>query len=82
MGQLSIGALPPGISEDALTWIPLREYTVAEGGLPPPPDTPNEVYPLVWEIPLDDVWFNGVKLDRSKLSPANISLSALIDTVS
>ncbi|TCD60835.1 hypothetical protein EIP91_009424 [Steccherinum ochraceum] len=80
VGQLSIGALPNGISDDALTWAPLRAYTVAEGGLPPPPDAPSEVYPLVWEIPLDDVYFNGVKLGRSKLSPANISLSALIDT--
>lgn len=79
--MLSIGALPKGISEESLTWVPLRAYTVADGGLPPPPDTPNEVYPLVWEIPVDDVFFNDVRLDRSKLAPPNISLSALVDTV-
>ncbi|THH32199.1 hypothetical protein EUX98_g2000 [Antrodiella citrinella] len=80
VGMLSVGSLPPNISDDALTWTPLRAYTAAQGGLPPPVDAPNEVYPLVWEIPLDDVWFNNVKLKRSALSPANISLSALIDT--
>ncbi|KAH8088925.1 acid protease [Cristinia sonorae] len=80
VGLLSIGALLPGISDDALTWVPLRAYSVAEGGLPPPIETPEEVYPLVWEIPMEDVWFNGVKLQRSKLAPPNITLSALIDT--
>lgn len=41
----------------------------------------RQVYPLVWEIPLDDVYFDGVKLPRSTLSPSSISLSALVDTV-
>lgn len=36
---------------------------------------------MAWEIPLDDVWFDGVKLSRSKMSSPNISLSALVDTV-
>ena len=40
-----------------------------------------QVFPLVWEVPLDDVYFDGVKLARSSLSSSNISLSALIDTV-
>ncbi len=43
--------------------------------------TALQVYPLVWEVPLDDVYFDGVRLARSSLSPSNISLSALIDTV-
>ena len=81
VGMLSIGALPKGISEESLTWVPLRAYNVADGGLPPPPDAPTEVYPLVWEIPVDDVFFNDVKLDRSKLAPPDVSLSALVDTV-
>lgn len=40
-----------------------------------------QIYPLVWEIPIDDVYFDDVKLPRSSLSPPSISLSALIDTV-
>jgi hypothetical protein len=42
-GILSIGELPPGIAADDMGWVPLRGYTVAEGGLPPPEDSPNEV---------------------------------------
>ncbi|KAI0066911.1 acid protease [Artomyces pyxidatus] len=79
-GMLSIGELPSGLSEDNLTWVPLRGYTVSQGGLPAPADSPTEVYPLTWEIPIDDVFFDGQKLPRSNLSASNISLSALIDT--
>ena len=42
-GMLSIGEMPSGVSEDKLTWVPLRNYTVDEGGMPGPPDSPNEV---------------------------------------
>lgn len=42
-GILSIGELPPGIAAEDMGWVPLRGYTVAEGGLPPPVDSPNEV---------------------------------------
>jgi len=42
-GMLSIGEMPSGVSEDKLTWVPLRNYTSNEGGLPAPPDSPNEV---------------------------------------
>lgn len=42
-GILSIGELPAGIAAENLTWVPLRGYTVAEGGLPAPDDSPNEV---------------------------------------
>jgi hypothetical protein len=42
-GMLSIGELPAGITAEDLTWVSLRGYTVAEGGLPPPKDSPNEV---------------------------------------
>ncbi|THG96042.1 hypothetical protein EW026_g5721 [Hermanssonia centrifuga] len=80
VGSLSIGELPNGIQTDSLTWVPLRAYTPQEGGLPPAPEAPNEIYPLVWEIPIDDVYFDDVKLPRSSLSPPSISLSALIDT--
>ncbi|KAL4063845.1 aspartic peptidase domain-containing protein [Scleroderma citrinum] len=50
------------------------------GGIKPPSDVPDENYPIAWEIPVDDVYFDGVKLPRSQLSASNISLSALIDT--
>ena len=40
------------------------------------------MYPLAWEVALDDVYLDGVKLPRSTLSSSSISLSALIDTVS
>lgn len=80
VGMLSIGELPAGIKENSLTWVPLRAYSAQEAGLPPPPETPNEVYPLVWEIAVDDVWFDGNKLARSTLSSSSITLSALIDT--
>jgi len=42
-GILSIGELPAGIAAENLTWVPLRGYTVTEGGLPAPEDSPNEV---------------------------------------
>ncbi|TBU23468.1 acid protease [Dichomitus squalens] len=79
-GTLSLGGLPFGLTDEDLTWVPVRSYSPSQGGLPPPPDAPNEVYPLVWEIPVDDVYLDGTKLPRSMLSPASISLSALIDT--
>ncbi|CDO76205.1 hypothetical protein BN946_scf184819.g5 [Trametes cinnabarina] len=79
-GTLSLGALPFGLLDSDLTWAPVRPYTVAEGGLPPPSYAPNEVYPLAWEVPIDDVYFDGVKLPRSTLSPSSLPLSALVDT--
>jgi hypothetical protein len=42
-GILSIGELPPGIAAEDMGWVPVRGYTVAEGGLPPPEGSPNEV---------------------------------------
>jgi len=79
-GMLSIGEMPSGVSEDKLTWVPLRNYTSDEGGLPAPSDSPNEVYPIAWEVMIDDVYFNGERLSRSNMSSSTIALSALIDT--
>ncbi|KAF8125420.1 aspartic peptidase domain-containing protein [Boletus edulis] len=79
-GMLSIGQLPPSVKSESLTWVSVRGYPPSQGGLQPPSDTPGEVYAVAWEIPLEDVWFDGVKLARSTLSSPNISLSALIDT--
>ncbi|KAH9923808.1 aspartic peptidase domain-containing protein [Fomitopsis serialis] len=79
-GMLSIGGLPAGLQTSQLTWVPVRGYSKDEGGLPPPSNSPNEVYPLVWEVAVDDVYFNGVKLPRSMLASPAVSLSALVDT--
>ena len=81
MGIMSLGKLPAGVSNDSLTWVKVRGYTTAEGGMTAPPDSPGEVYPIAWEVPIDDVWLDGQVLPRSSLSAANITLSALIDTV-
>jgi hypothetical protein len=43
-GMLSIGELPTGLAMEDLTWVPLRGYTAAEGGLPAPEESPNEVH--------------------------------------
>ena len=43
-GMLSIGELPAGLAMEDLTWVPLRAYTAAEGGLPAPEESPNEVH--------------------------------------
>jgi hypothetical protein len=42
-GMLSIGELPSGVEFSDLTWVPLRSYTIDEGGIPGPPDSPFEV---------------------------------------
>lgn len=42
-GVLSIGELPNDVSSSDLTWVPLRGYSEAEGGLPAPSSSPNEV---------------------------------------
>lgn len=81
-GMLSIGELPDGVDNNTLTWAQVRGYPPFAGGLVAPPDSPNELYPVTWEIPLDDVYLDGQKLPRSSLSSPNISLTALIDTVS
>ncbi|KAF9444497.1 acid protease [Macrolepiota fuliginosa MF-IS2] len=80
VGQLSIGGLPPGVQNTSLTWVSVRGYTQSQGGLPPPPDSPNEVYPIAWEIPIDNVYLDEEVLPRSNLSSLDIGLSALVDT--
>ena len=37
---------------------------------------------MTWEIYIDDVYLDGEKLPRSKLSSSELRLSALVDTVS
>jgi len=78
-GLLSLGELPPKVPDSSLTWARVRQYSVAEGGIPASPAAPNEVYPISWEIPLDNVYLDGTVLPQSDLS-TGVSLSALIDT--
>ncbi|KAJ3489681.1 hypothetical protein NLJ89_g11508 [Agrocybe chaxingu] len=43
-GLLTLGKLPDGVDNSSLTWVPVRPYSVAEGGMDPPSWAPNEVY--------------------------------------
>ncbi|KAJ6607703.1 aspartic peptidase domain-containing protein [Mycena sp. CBHHK59/15] len=78
-GVLSLGELPASVQNSSLTWVPVRKYPASQG-LNPPADSPNEEYPIAWELFIDDVYLDGVRLPRSNLSASTIKLSALIDT--
>ncbi|KAK0493551.1 aspartic peptidase domain-containing protein [Armillaria luteobubalina] len=80
VGQLSIGELPAGVKNETLTWVPIRSYSSEEGGLAGPTDSPNEKYPINWEIFIDAVYLDGQKLNRSSLASSDIAVSGLIDT--
>lgn len=45
-GQITIGQLPDGVDNSSITWVPVRLYDSADGGLDAPSFAPNEVYPL------------------------------------
>ncbi|KZV76796.1 acid protease [Peniophora sp. CONT] len=79
-GALTLGGLPTGVDAQALKWANVRTYATDEGGLGAPMTSPDEKYPLAWEVPVDDVYLDGQRLPRSNLSSANIALTALIDT--
>jgi len=83
-GALTLGTLPDGVDNSSLTWVPVRLYSPADGGITPPTFAPNEVYPLRWEIDLDGVFLDGVELAPSKVpTTGNVDanrMSALIDT--
>ncbi|KAF8582572.1 acid protease [Ramaria rubella] len=79
LGQLTIGELPAGVSNDSLTWVPVRLYSLADGGLASPSTSPNEIYPSRWEVPLDAVVLNGQTLAVPSL-PDGVSYTALIDS--
>ncbi|KAJ7873883.1 aspartic peptidase domain-containing protein [Mycena olivaceomarginata] len=83
-GALTLGTLPDGVDNSSLTWVPVRLYNPAEGGISAPSFAPGEVYPLRWEIDLDGVFLDGVELAPSKVATSgNVDanrMSALIDT--
>ncbi|KAF9002527.1 aspartic peptidase domain-containing protein [Cyathus striatus] len=80
VGQLSVGELPSGVKNDSLTWVPVRLYPMSMTGIAGPEDSPDEEYPIAWEVFIDDVFLDGVRLPRSNLSSSTIELSALVDT--
>jgi len=83
-GTLTIGKLPDGVDNSSLTWVPVRLYTPAEGGLNPPSFAPNEIYPFRWEIDIDGVFLDGKLLANSTIPATGgvgtSQISALIDT--
>lgn len=80
-GQITLGGLPVDVTNDSLNWIPVRRYSKEQNGVVVP-QAPGEIYPYTWEVFLEDVYFDGVKLPRSILGDSNkVGLSALIDTV-
>ena len=50
IGQITIGKLPDGVKNDSLTWVPVRLYSEADGGIPGPTDSPNEVSIFCYRI--------------------------------
>ena len=82
-GSLTIGGPPPEAADGdrgELTWAPVRLYTPDESGAALL-EAPGEIYPYAWEAMMGDVWFDGVKLDRSRLCSRDVEVSALVDTV-
>jgi len=82
-GRFSVGQLPAGVDESSLTWVPVRLYTQAEGGITPPAFAPHETYPFRWEIDIDGVYIDGKLLPQSTIPGNGVStstVSALIDT--
>ena len=59
MGILLLGKLPTAVNNDSLTWLKVRGYTTAEGGTAAPPDSSGDLYPIAWEVPIDDDWSDG-----------------------
>lgn len=82
-GEITIGELPAGVDNSSITWVPVRLYDPAEGGLNPPTFASNETYPLRWEVPIENVYLDGKQLANSTIPPNGVPssfVSALIDS--
>ncbi|KAJ4480702.1 aspartic peptidase domain-containing protein [Lentinula edodes] len=80
-GLLTIGGLPPNLTDADLTWALVRRYTVPQGGLKGGIGAEDEVYPITWEIPIDGVYLDGSRIpDPAELESGDIGVTALIDT--
>ncbi|KAF8508254.1 acid protease, partial [Hysterangium stoloniferum] len=75
LGQLTLGALPAGVNQNDITWVPVRLYSQEDGGLAGSSTNSSEV--VRWEVPLDKVTLNGQTLAAPSL---NVSYTALIDS--
>ncbi|KAF5334561.1 hypothetical protein D9758_015789 [Tetrapyrgos nigripes] len=70
-GVLTIGALPEGINNGSLTWVPVRLYKDSDRGTTASSFTPvDEAYPFRWEIDIDGVFLDGQRV-RDSAIPAN-----------
>ncbi|KAJ3814829.1 aspartic peptidase domain-containing protein [Lentinula aff. lateritia] len=80
-GLLTIGGLPPNLTDADLTWTLVRRYTVSQGGSKGGVGAEDEVYPITWEIPIDGVYLDGNRIpDPAGLESGDIGVTALIDT--
>ncbi|KAJ3864052.1 aspartic peptidase domain-containing protein [Lentinula novae-zelandiae] len=80
-GLLTIGGLPPNLTDADLTWNLVRRYTVPQGGLKGGVGAEDEVYPITWEIPIDGVYLDGIRIpDPAEIESGDIGVTALIDT--
>lgn len=80
-GTMHIGKLPDGVDESLMTWVPVRLYSVADGGMPPPSFARQEVYPFRWEVDIEGVFLNGVEVPQSTATGTSGGrVTALIDT--
>ena len=80
-GTMHIGKLPDGIDESLMTWVPVRLYSMEDGGMPPPSFARQEVYPFRWEIDIEGVFLNGVEVPQSTVTGTSGGrVTALVDT--
>ncbi|KAI5120536.1 hypothetical protein M0805_004544 [Coniferiporia weirii] len=82
IGALTLGGLPPRISNESLAWSPVRLYTPEQNGVVVP-EADGETYPYAWDVPIEGVYFDGVRLADSILGDvtlADVGTSALVDT--
>jgi hypothetical protein len=92
-GVLTLGGLPSGVSNDSLTWVPVKHYPteIAISGhlknFTVPTSLMNAVskmlptVPLRLEVPIDGLYVNGQMLLNSSDTPDG-NLTALLDSVS
>ena len=90
-----MGGLPAGISNESLTWVPVKKYDtkviLSRGfgfsNVTVPSSLLNNVSEKIptmsyrWEVPIDGIYVNGQLLQNSSGTPGG-GLTALIDTVS
>jgi hypothetical protein len=95
-GVITLGGLPSGISNDSLTWVPVKKYPTNVSlfsGFDAPSTLVDAVMrilpstPYLWEIPIDGLFINGQLQRNSSVNPeiTNIpgnGLTALFDSVS